>query len=158
MQLRDYMVAFSVTTVAVVVGLGAPALVEAQGAQSRDQGHSKEQKGHSKEQQGQRKEQREQSAFPQGGSVGMQPGTIQGRIMARSDDTLILRQPSGQEMIVFVNRETVKDLQVGDEIEASVKGGGRADSVKKMRGAEPGGGVATSGTTGVPSMSDKPAH
>ena len=157
MRLRECMVALSVMTV-VVVGLGTPASVGAQGAQGRDQGHSKEQKGHSKEQQGQRKERREQSPFPQRGSVGMQSGTIHGRIMAMSEDTLILRQPSGQEMIVFVSKDSAKDLEVGDEIEASVKGSSRADSVKKMRGAEPGGGVATSGTTGVPVMSDKPAH
>src|SRR3712207_6220757 len=144
MSLRHRTAIVSAAAVATLMALASADWAAAQGAQ-QNQGQ-------------QRRDQKEQPGFPQGGSVGMQSGNIQGRIMAKSDEALILRQPSGQELVILVNKDSVKDLQVGDEIEASVKAGGQAESFKKTRGAQPGGGIATSGTTGVPSMTDTPGE
>jgi len=96
----------------------------------------------------------QQTAFPHGGPIGIAEGSYTGKVIAKSEDTVIIRQPSGQEVTLIVGGDTGRDLKIGDEIEASLKGGGSADSVKKIRSGEVGGGQSSSGTTGHQSMTD----
>jgi len=96
----------------------------------------------------------QQAAFPHGGPIGIAEGNYTGKVIAKSEDTVIIRQPSGQEVTLIVGGETGRDLKIGDEIEANLKGAGPANSVKKIRSGEVGGGQSSSGTTGHQSMTD----
>ena len=97
---------------------------------------------------------KDQAAFPHGGPIGIAEGNYTGKVIAKSEDTVIIRQPSGQEVTLIVGGDTGRDLKIGDEIEANLKSGGPVDSVKKIRSGEVGGGLSSSGTTGHQSMTD----
>jgi len=80
---------------------------------------------------------------------------IKGKVIAKDNKGVVVRSdPSGHEESLTLDQSQLKDLQVGDTVEAEQKDG-HISGIKKAQGGSEGSGIHSSGTTGHQSLSDR---